>query len=143
MKASRNYDDIIELPHHVSRVHPAMPIRDRAAQFAPFAALTGYEDALREAARLTDCRPELDESRRAELDLVLQQLKDDIKSSPPISIKYFKPDEKKDGGACLCLSGRVKRIDEYSRALTMDSGTVIPMENILELWPEEASPAEG
>ena len=94
-----NYDDIIDLPHHVSSTRPRMPMIDRAAQFQPFRALTGYEDAVRETARLTDRRIELTEEEKARLDAALQRLMDSISSRPQVSVTWFQPDKRKAGGA--------------------------------------------
>ncbi|MEG1458250.1 MAG: hypothetical protein RSJ40_02985 [Acetivibrio sp.] len=128
-----HYDDIINLVHPVSKKHPPMPRMDRAAQFAPFAALTGYEDAVKETARLTDRRKELDEGEqdmlREKLNLVVAQ----IEECPEITITYFKPDEKKDGGAYLTATGYVKKIDEYQRTLYLTDGTKIAIEEIFEI----------
>ena len=99
------YDDIIHLPHHVSATRPRMPMLDRAAQFSPFVALTGYEAAVRETARLTDQRVELDESAKAELDRKLRLLLS-LPGQPEASITYFRPDERKEGGAYETVTGR-------------------------------------
>lgn len=95
------YDDMLHLPHPTSQKHPRMPISDRAAQFSPFAALTGHEAAVKETARLTDQKIELDESKKAILDAKLQMIVEQIKSQPIVTITYFVPDEKKAGGAYL------------------------------------------
>ena len=118
MRGDKGYEDIIYLPHPVSRNHPPMPVGDRAAQFAPFAALTGYEEAVEEAARLTECRIELDRDR------------EHIKERPEADIVCFKADERKTGGALVTLSGRVKKIDEYEGRLIMADGSVIAIEDI-------------
>jgi len=127
------YDDIINLPHHVSILHPQMPLGDRAAQFAPFAALTGYDDAILETARLTESRFELDESRQAVLNRYFVLLKEHIKERPEVTLCYFKPDERKTGGAYVTLSGPVKKIDDCRYRLIMMDGTVIPMEDIYDI----------
>ena len=130
MRGDKGYEDIIYLPHPVSRNHPPMPVGDRAAQFAPFAALTGYEEAVEEAARLTECRIELDRDRIEELDRELRRLREHIKERPEADIVCFKADERKTGGALVTLSGRVKKIDEYEGGLIMADGSVIAIEDI-------------
>lgn len=129
----QKYDDIINLPHHVSSVHPQMPIIDRAAQFSPFAALTGYEEAIDETARLTDDYIELDESKKELLNEKLLQLKCTVEENKEISVTYFLPDEKKRGGAYVTVTGCVKKIDEYRRLIWMKDGTDIPIDRIYEI----------
>lgn len=127
------YDDIIGLPHHVSAAHPHMPMTDRAAQFMPFRALTGYEDAVRETARYTDERIELTEDEKALLDIRLQKLADEIRSQPKVTLTYFRPDKKKAGGAYVCVTGQLKRIDDHEGALILTGGERISIEDILEI----------
>lgn len=107
---SGKYNDILHLPHPTSAKHPRMPISDRAAIFSPFAALTGHGNAIRETARLTDQRIELDEDTRAELDLKQQILADKIDERPEVSVVWFRPDEKKDGGKYVTTTGQLKRL---------------------------------
>lgn len=143
MRGDKGYEDIIYLPHPVSRNHPPMPMGDRAAQFAPFAALTGYEEAVEEAARLTECRIELDRDRIEELDRELRRLREHIKERPEADIVCFKADERKTGGALVTLSGRVKKIDEYEGRLIMADGSVIAIEDIYGIdFKLGESPAE-
>lgn len=130
------YEDIIDLPHHVSYRHPRMSRIDRAAQFAPFSALTGYGAAVEETARLTEGLTELDETARALLNEKLRMLADSLGDEPQISITYFRPDERKAGGAYVTVSGTVKTLDEYTRTVTMRDQTVIPMEHIREIGGE-------
>jgi hypothetical protein len=127
------YEDIIDLPHHVSYRHPRMSRIDRAAQFAPFAALTGYGAAVEETARLTEGLTELDETARALLNEKLRMLADFLDSEPQISITYFRPDERKTGGSYVTVSGTIKMVDEYARTVVMTDQTVIPMEHIREI----------
>ena len=127
------YDDIVNLPHHVSTVHAHMSLHDRAAQFLPFAALTGYEDAIRETGRLTQERITLSESEIEILNERLHILAEEVSNHPKICITYFVPDDKKDGGAYEMAEGYVKRIDEYRRVLIMENGLQIPMEDMVEL----------
>lgn len=124
------YDDIIRLPHHVSQNHPQMPLRERAAQFAPFAALTGYEAAVGETARLTSERRELDPQEAAELNRRLADLAARLKDRPKVTIEYFVPDERKSGGAYVTVTGRVRNISVAERLLVMEDGAVIPLEDI-------------
>ena len=133
---NHQYDDILCLPRPVSPSHPPMPLIDRAAQFSPFAALTGFEAAVQEAARLTEARPELDESRKEQLNACLQLLKTHSRERPQAEICYFKPDERKAGGACVTVTGAVKKVDDFTQRVTMADGTVIPMEDILNIKAE-------
>lgn len=126
------YEDIIALPHHVSVSHPQMALADRAAQFSPFAALTGYEDAIDESARLTEEQIELDENAREELDEKLRQIRECGEAHPEITVTYFQKDARKDGGAYVTLTDRVKKIDEYARMISFMDGTVVRIENILQ-----------
>ena len=130
---SHKYDDIINLPHHVSLTHPHMPLIDRAAQFSPFAALTGYNEAVKETARITDSRMELDESEKSILNERLQLIAEQLNNQIEVSITYFKADEKKDGGAYLTAVGSVKKIDTYEKTVKMTDGTVIPIEDIINI----------
>lgn len=127
------YDDMLELPHHVSQVHPRMEPLKRAAQFAPFSALTGYEDAITEAQRLTECRVELDEDSRELLDEKIRMVMEQEKTMLEVSVTYFVPDEKKEGGAYATVSGRIRKIDSYERRIFMSDGTVIPIDEVLDI----------
>lgn len=128
-----NYDDIIDLPHHVSSTRPRMPMIDRAAQFQPFRALTGYEDAVRETARLTDRRMELTEEEKSRLDAALQRLMDSISSRPQVSVTWFQPDKRKAGGAYVTTTGRLKKIDDLEGVLILLGGERIVIEDILDI----------
>ena len=123
----------INLPHHVSRNHPQMPLRDRAAQFAPFAALTGYEAAVGETARLTAERRELDAQEAEELNRRLAALIARLPERPEVTVEYFVPDDRKAGGAYVTVTGVVKRISAADRTVTMESGEVIPTDEIMSL----------
>lgn len=125
------YQEIIALPHHVSKTHPQMLMSDRAAQFSPFAALTGYNSAIRETGRLTEERIELDEEALMALNMRYQLLIDSLKESPEVRITYFKPDEQKSGGAYLTITGVVKKVDDYKRLITMQDGMIIPLDDVL------------
>lgn len=128
-----DYDDIINLPHPVSKRHPQMSLLNRAAQFSPFAALTGHDAAIREAARLTDPFMELDESLKEQLDEKLRLLKENLSQKPEIEATYFQPDENKSGGAYVTIRGRVKKIDEYSRRILFTNGASFPLEHLFSL----------
>jgi len=130
---TKTYDDIIHLPHHVSATHPHMAAIDRAAQFSPFAALTGYDTAIKETARLTDKRVELDESMKDALSNNLQMIADRLKEHPEIAITYFQPDAKKNGGAYVTVINTVKKIDVYERIVVMTDGKVIPVDEIISI----------
>ncbi len=127
------YDDIINLPHHVSATRPHMAAIDRAAQFSPFAALTGYDAAIKETARRTDERVELDEYMKDALRDRLQIIADRIKEHPEIAITYFQPDAKKNGGTYVTAISTAKKIDEYERVVVMDDGTAIPIDEIISI----------
>lgn len=127
------YDDIINLPHHVSATRPHMAVSDRAAQFSPFAALTGYDSAIKETARLTDERIKLDEYVKDALSDRLQIIADRIKEHPEIAITYFQPDVKKNGGAYVTVTSSVKKIDEYKRVVIMSDDTAIPIDEIISM----------
>ncbi|MBQ6249301.1 MAG: hypothetical protein IJJ88_03710 [Oscillospiraceae bacterium] len=126
------YDDIIRLDRPVSSRHAPMPRQSRAAQFSPFAALTGYDDAIAETERLTTPRIELDDSQRALISDKLSRLR----RGDAVSITYFVYDEYKSGGAYVTVSGPVKTVDPVTHTVTMQSGAVIPMEDILTLTPQ-------
>lgn len=130
---TKAYDDIIHLPHHVSATHPHMPIIDRAAQFSPFAALTGHDAAIKETARLTEERVELDEYMKNALNDRLQTIANRLKEHPEIAITYFQPDIKKSGGAYVTADGTAKKIDEDERVVVMSDGTVVPIDEIINI----------
>ncbi len=130
------YDDIINLPHHVSENRPHMSMIDRAAQFSPFAALTGYEDAVRETERLTEQKISLNETEINLLNDKLNFIQENIKSQPTVSITFFTPDSRKNGGSYSTVIGTVKRLDTYEKAVIMTDGNVIPVEDILKIESE-------
>lgn len=127
------YDEIINLPHHVSKNHPQMSMRDRAAQFSPFAALTGYEDAIDETGRLTEARRELSELEQTDLNEKLAFLAGHLKDKPEVSIEYFIADERKSGGAYQIVIGSVKRISLPERIITLSDGASIRMDDIVSI----------
>lgn len=130
---SGKYDDIINLPHHVSATRPRMPIADRAAQFSPFAALTGHHEAIREVARITVERVELDEQAREILDLRLQRLLENRAARHEVRVTYFSRDSSKDGGAYFTLTGIVDKVHESGPCLALTDGTRIPLADIVDI----------
>lgn len=132
MQAQKNhkYEDIIDLPHHVSTRHPQMPTLDRAAQFSPFAALTGYEEATKETARVTEQRRELDEQEKINLNNRLYILWENRCIQPQAEITYFIPDKRKEGGLYTTVTGAIFKLDEYTRLITLMDGTQIPLDEV-------------
>ena len=139
---NRKYDKIMGLPHHVSKTRPQMPMSDRAAQFAPFAALTGYDAAIKETGRLTDERIELDVEALSALDMKYQLLMEALDEAPEVTITYFQPDERKAGGKYVSAVGAVKKIDDFERRITMRDGTRIPTDDVLSIDGELFSSLE-
>ena len=133
MRMNNRYDEIMELPHHVSKTRPQMPMSDRAAQFAPFAALTGYESAIKETGRLTDERIELDEEALTALDRKYQLLIEALDDAPEVTITYFQPDERKAGGQYVSATGTVKKVDTFGRRILLQDGTRIPLDSVYDL----------
>lgn len=127
------YNDIIDLPHPTSERHPRMPMANRAAQFSPFAALTGYEGAVKETARLTDCKVELTEEEKAVLNRKLQLLSEQAGSGVEACLTYFRPDGRKAGGAYLTVTGKVKKMDGFTCEIVLADNRRIPMDDILEI----------
>lgn len=136
MSKSNKYDKIINLPHHVSSTRPHMSMIDRAAQFSPFAALTGYDVAVRETARLTEQKIELDEYEKAALDQRILLLQEHLKELPEVTITHFVPDERKDGGKYVSITEAVKKIDTYEKQIVLVDKSKIPIENILSIEGE-------
>lgn len=132
-KPKGKYQDIINLPHHVSKTHPQMPLYDRVAQFSPFAALTGYEDAIRETARLTDNWVQLSEDKKQELDEKLRQLIADRERTESVTIIYFQPDDRKEGGSYVTVTGQIKKIDDCSQKIFLTDGTKIDLGRIVDI----------
>ena len=127
------YDDIINLPHHVSPTRQRMSMHDRAAQFAPFAALVGYDDAVAETARLTESRPELDEQEQQAINERLAYIADHIHEQPDVRIKYFVLDEHKSGGAIVEVSGKVKKTSATDATIVLTDGCKIRLSDITDL----------
>lgn len=128
------YEDMMELPHHRSATRPQMTRLDRAAQFAAFAALNGYEAEIAEAGRLTDSAAELMEGWAEEIDEGLRTIRRELDRQPEIVVTYFLPDERKRGGAYRTVTGRVRKFQEQERCLLLANGTVIPIDRIYELY---------
>ena len=127
------YDSIKKLPHYQSVTRPHMSLYDRAAQFSPFAALTGYDDAVKETARLTDTKAELDEYEKAAINERLNRIQDTFDVQPEVSITYFLPDKKKSAGAYITVNGCVKKVDEYEHVVVMRNGTKVHIDDIAEI----------
>lgn len=127
------YDDIIALPHHVSQTRRRMSNIERAAQFSPFAALTGYDAAIAETARLTDTQTQLSDDRKEILNAKLLMLADMAGEAPEVSITYFRPDERKEGGEYVTARGKLKKIDEYSRSIVLAGGESIAIDFVREI----------
>lgn len=133
---SDEYDDIIDLPHHVSSIRPQMSMLERAAQFSPFAALTGYGAAIKETERLTGERIELDEDAQVLLDMKQAYLIELMPERPALNLTYFQADEKKKGGKYVTVSGNFKGIDEYERCIVLTDGKKIPIDDVLNIESE-------
>lgn len=133
MNRENKYNDIIDMPHHQSAKRHGMSMIDRAAQFSPFAALTGHSAALQETARLTDNRTELDEGEKAIINEKLQMIMNVIAEEPEAVVTHFEPDSKKSGGAYLNTVGRIKKIDTFKHEIAMTDGRIIPVEHIRDI----------
>ena len=136
MKLSHQYDDILDLPHHVSETHAPMPMHDRAAQFSPFAALTGFEGAIEETARLTDDLRDLTDSEREKMDAALAGLMRNPDTKADVKITYFVPDARKDGGEYVTERVRIRRVDTNSREIITTDKRRIAIDMILSLDDE-------
>ena len=132
-KAEEIYADIINLPHHELTTRQRMPLINRAASFSPFAALTGYDEAVKETARLTDARIELDEGTKEILNDKLRLVVDQADEQPEVSITYFLPDKKKSGGAYITTRAVIKSVDEYERVVVLTDKSTIPIDDIAEI----------
>ena len=134
MKISKGkYDDIINMPHHISKKHPRMSLENRSAQFAPFAALTGYEDEVEEIARLTDKRIEITD----EIIRKIKSIQEKIYTKPKVTITYFIPDSKKEGGSYKIVTSNVMKIDKYKQTIVLKDKTEIPINFITNINIEE------
>lgn len=130
------YDDMIDLPRPISMKHRPMPMSDRAAQFAPFAALSGYEDAIGEAARLTDEQLSLGEDEQSELNEKLRLLIANAEAHPEVTVTYFQPDRKKKGGSYVSKTGAFKRVHADVQMIEFTDGTRIALSSILDMEAE-------
>ena len=130
---SGQYEDIINLPHYISQKRPQMSMLDRAAQFSPFAALTGYDAAIKETGRLTDDRIELEEEALTILNMKYQMLMDALPDNPEVTITYFVPDERKEGGSYVSKTGVVKKVAEFERLIILRDGAKIQMDNVMDI----------
>lgn len=130
---TETYDDIIHLPHHVSKRHSQMSLYNRAAQFAPFAALTGYEEAIIETARLTAPKVDMMEDNQQLLDRKLALLSYSLREQPTVSITYFQPDKKKTGGQYLTITGVIKSIRDSERVILMADGKSVSIDTIINI----------
>ena len=131
------YEDIINLPHHVSKTRPQMSMLDRAAQFSPFAALAGHDAAIRETARLTETRVELDENELAELDSRMQWIEEHLEEEILVKITYFQPDSRKSGGSYAEVIDRVQRIDRSRGMIWMRDGSTVLMREVVDITIEK------
>ena len=130
---SGKYDDIINLPHHVSAKRPQMSRSARAAQFAPFAALVGLDDEMEETARLTDAKPELEEAEKEKINRVLLEIRNNPQKETAVELTFFRPDGRKDGGAIITRPCTVRIIDEIERKLILSDRSEIEFDNILSI----------
>ena len=137
LEKSDKYNDIINLPHHVSEKHARMTIEERSAQFAPFSALTGYNDVIKETARETNNRIEINEEQKIILNKKLLLIKEKIHNKPKIAVTYFIPDVKKNGGKYIEVTENVVKIDEYERKIILGNGEKVPIEEIIEISLKE------
>ena len=132
-KVNPRYADLLNLPHPTSATHPRMPAGARAAQFSPFAALTGYDAQIREATRTTDRRIELDEQALAVLNRRLQLLQANLAEQPEVTVTWFVPDSRKEGGRYRTVSGRLHRLAQQPPRLILESGEIVPVANLLSV----------
>lgn len=137
------YYDMLNMPRHISRTHAHMSIYDRAAQFSPFAALTGYDSEIKEAARLTDQRVDLDEAEKTILDEKIQIILNKIEERAEVTITFFKPDEKKTGGVYVSKKGIVRKVDSYTKEIVLLDNTRIEIEQIVDISGDIFGMADG
>ena len=133
MSDIHDYDDIINLPRHISKTHPHMSLADRAAQFSPFAALTGYEDAIKEAGRIVDEKIELSEEEKEEINRQLNYLNEHKKDNIQITITYFLKDTKKNGGSYRQITSNLKRLDEIEKTILLADNTILRIDDIRKI----------
>lgn len=135
-KTKNSYEDMLYLKHPISKKHPNMSLKERAAQFSPFAALSGYESAIQNTARLTKEKIQLDEMEKNRLDEKLRILQQEILNKNVVEITYFQKDEQKEGGEYLRIKGVVKKIDGYKLQLVMEDDKIIKVDDILQITGE-------
>lgn len=136
--STKKYDDIINLPHHVSKKHPQMSLDARSAQFAPYSALTGYDDEIKETTRHTSKRKEIDEELKEILNLKLQKIQEIISQKPKVTFTYFIPDLKKEGGSYVTVTGNVLKIDNFKQIIILENKKEIPIHEIIEIEGENS-----
>ena len=132
-RMNNKYEDIINLKRPISKKHPPMPLEERAAQFAPFAALTGYEETITETAREVDKRIELDEEAQNTINRKIQELKQQIVTKPIVAITYFQKDLRKEGGEYITVTEKIRKIDDYKKIIVLENKTEIPIREILDI----------
>ena len=138
MKFKRGYyEDMLYMDHHVSQKHPHMSIEDRAAQFSPFAALNGHEEAIEETARLTEGFIELSEDEKALLDAKMNSLIERLSTHPVLTVVYFKPDLLKEGGSYVTVTGRLHKVKRLERYIEIEGGEIIRLDDIYRIYEEE------
>lgn len=128
-----NYEDIIDMPHHTSSKHPRMTIEARSAQFAPFSALTGYNEAVKETARVTEEKIEIDDGLKIVINNKLQIINNNIKDNPKVSITYFIKDKNKEGGKYITIRGTIKKLDSIKELVILEDKTIIPIKDIINI----------
>lgn len=133
MEFTNKYDDIINLPRHVSKKHPQMSLQERSAQFAPFSALVGFEEEIKETVRVTAKRKELDEEQKCILDAKLKIIQQNINKRPKICFKYFIPDLKKNGGEYVDITAKVEKIDKTKKIIILENNIQIPILEIIDI----------
>ena len=136
------YEDIVNLPPHISKKHPQPTMMDRAARFAPFAAITGYEEMVLEEARTTEERIELDEDALLQLNKKLNLLRESLSEEPEVTVTYFEPDLRKSGGAYVSITGIVRKVDEYEGTIVLRDGTKVNIDEIKNIQSERFSSLE-
>lgn len=143
MDKENPYADIMELPHHVAKDRKHMSNYDRAAQFAPFAALTGYDDAVTEEARFTDALPALDDEQKSIIDRRLRRIRETIAEHPTVRLTVFVPDPRKNGGAYEEICAPAVKLDEYSRTIILEGGRQVPIDLITAVHGADSEEAEA
>lgn len=133
MNDEHKYDDIINLEHHVSTKHSRMSLENRSAQFAPFSALTGYEEAVKEEARVTESRIDIDEEAKIEVNEKLNYIIKHLDKNIIVSVTYFEKDKKKQGGSYKTIKGIIKKIDDSRKTIEMQTGEIIKIEELKKI----------